>query len=208
MPGAATSARPRSRARRASTTPGRSPRAPARSASCSPSSSGRSTPSTPPRGLAWTTCRCWDRSPCSSSSSRRRVRPPAGHRTVVLPRRLTNPGAVHQVPAQPGVPSRRRAEGPADGTGHRPERRAADQDQECPAVLLQAAVERLGLNQGHRISRLAAHQSGPDHADLLIGYAGTTILTCWIASRPRSPSPPPTSPLKTPWPIAPSRAGS
>jgi hypothetical protein len=47
--------------------------------------------------------------------------------------------------------------GSADRTGHRPERRAADQDQECPAVLLQAAVERLGLNQGHRISRLAAH---------------------------------------------------
>jgi hypothetical protein len=33
-----------------------------RSASCTPRSSGPSTPPTPPRGWAWTTCRSWGRS--------------------------------------------------------------------------------------------------------------------------------------------------
>jgi hypothetical protein len=111
LPGAATSARPRSRARRASTTPGRSPRAPARSASCSPSSSGRSTPSTPPRAWPGRPVGAGTDHPAQAQVLGGRVRPPAGHRTVVLPRRLTNPGAVHQVPAQPGAPSRRRGEG-------------------------------------------------------------------------------------------------
>ena len=64
---AAMSARPPSRAPSVPATPSStSPPATGRSASCTPRSSGPSTPPTPPRGSAWTTCRSWGRSTSSS----------------------------------------------------------------------------------------------------------------------------------------------
>src|SRR5918995_1777427 len=117
--------------------------------------------------------RAGPRRPCDAGAGQRAeaqvrtraVRSQTRRRVVVLPRRLADPGAVHQVCAGPGVPIRRRGARLPQYHRHQPGLRSADEDQDRPGLLLPhpgglTGVE-LSLRPGRLTPRRPTWRGGP-----------------------------------------------